>query len=120
MKFSFKLSPKTIFIGAVILVVAIYIVYALYKRYYSESYLQFSPGNETAFLMDGVENYKHSGSSQHKYDTQEDQIMGTMHYISEKDRENFTINKDTYGYNEPMGEGAGTISFGRYGSSFIV
>lgn len=129
MKFSFKLSPKTIIIGVVILVVVIYIGYVLYRRYYAEPYLQFSPGNETAFLMDGVENFgivegykegfKGGGMYQRKYNTQESQELDADIKMLQ---ENFTPDAKDYPteYMEPFGEGAGTISFGRYGSSFIV
>lgn len=125
MKFSFKLSPKTIIIGVVILVVVIYIGYVLYRRYYAEPYLQFSPGNETAFLMDGVENfgivegYKHYGAEQRKYNTQESQALDADIKMLQ---ENFTPDAQDYptAYSEPFGESSGTIGFGRWGSSFIV
>lgn len=125
MKFSFKLSPKTIFIGLVILVVVIYIGYVLYRRYYAEAYLQFSPGNETAFLMDGVEGfgivegYKGGGEHQRKYNTQESQVINEDIKMLQ---ENFTPDANDYpsAYSEPFGESAGLNGFGRFGSSFIV
>lgn len=121
MKFSFKLSPKTIFIGVVILVVVIYIGYVLYRRYYTEPYLQFSPGNETSFLMDGVEGFKGGGAHQRKYNTQESQLLDADIKMLQ---ENFTNDLGDYesegAYMEPFGESSGTVGFGRFGSSFIV
>lgn len=138
MKFSFKLSPKTIFIGVVILVVVIYIGYVLYRRYYAETYLQFSPGNETAFLMDGVEDFQPGSKSQSvsrhqvKYHSQETQMLRAKRAVEKAEHENFTqegfqeaftpSDAQDYpaDYMRPFGESSGTISFGRYGSSFIV
>ena len=79
--------------------------------------------------MDGVEDFQPASKSQSvsrhqvKYHSQESQMLRAKRAVEKAEhQEGFTFDVNDYpaDYMEPLGQSSGTISFGRYGSSFIV